>query len=57
MRTSYLPDRGSDREHSSIIASNFPDDTSDDQIRHFFKDVRYSFVVITDTLVRYSKII
>lgn len=33
---SYL-DR--DREHATILATNFPADTIDDQIRHFFKEV------------------
>jgi hypothetical protein len=28
-----------DRENSSILASNFPDQTNDNQIRYFFKDV------------------
>jgi len=28
-----------DREHATILASNFPHGTSDDQIHHFFKEV------------------
>jgi len=28
-----------DREHSTVIATNFPEDTTEDQVRHFFKDV------------------
>ena len=56
MRTCYVSHEDSDREHSSIIASNFPDDASDNQIRHFFKEVQNLYVVISDTLVRYNKI-
>jgi hypothetical protein len=33
-------DANRDREHASIIASNFPDGSTDDQIRHFFRHVR-----------------
>lgn len=29
-----------DREHSSVIASNFPDGTKEEQVRYFFKDVQ-----------------
>ena len=53
----YLSHTGSDREHSSIIASNFPSETTDGQIRHFFKDVTKTSAVLSDTLVRYCKII
>ena len=28
-----------DREHSTIIASNFPENTTEEQVRYFFKDV------------------
>jgi len=28
-----------DREHATILASNFPHGTSDDQIHHFFEEV------------------
>ena len=38
----------SDREHATILASNFPQGTSDDQVRHFFKEVFYSPKAIVD---------
>lgn len=31
-----------DREHSTVIASNFPDGTKEEQVRFFFKDVQPS---------------
>jgi len=32
---------GRDREHATILASNFPADVREDQIRHFFKEVTH----------------
>jgi hypothetical protein len=49
-------DTNRDREHASIIASNFPDESTDDQIRHFFRHVRALPLCSSsssNTLVRY----
>jgi hypothetical protein len=36
------------REHATILASNFPQGISDDQVRHFFKEVFYSPMDVVD---------
>jgi hypothetical protein len=45
------------REHATILASNFPQGISDDQVRHFFKEVlHFPTDVVDDSVVRLSNL-
>jgi len=35
----YIAYNYRDREHATILATNFPIDTNEDQLRHFFREV------------------
>jgi len=38
---SIMSHLGRDREHATILVSNFPADVREDQIRYFFKEVKH----------------
>ena len=52
---SIMSHLGRDREHASILASNFPADAKEDQIRHFFKEVtHFGNLALMDSVERFD---